>query len=114
MPSLAFLTDPVLRDGLQTRLQRVETRLNKAVKSSYPFVTETSAHLVEAGGKRFRPLMTLLCADFGDADTDQVQKMARRAIGIRVCDVVASAHGPGTDLDEVESGGRDVGDDRQG
>ncbi len=76
MPSLAFLTDPVLRDGLQNRLQRVETRLNEAVKSSYPFVTETSAHLVEAGGKQFRPLMTFLCADFGDADTDAVYDAA--------------------------------------
>jgi heptaprenyl diphosphate synthase len=74
--SLAFLTDPVLRDGLRGRLQRVETRLNEAVKSSYPFVTETSVHLVEAGGKRFRPLMTLLCADFGDADNDEVYDAA--------------------------------------
>ncbi|HNE89714.1 MAG TPA: polyprenyl synthetase family protein, partial [Actinomycetota bacterium] len=73
---MAFLTDPVLRDGLRGRLQRVETRLNEAVKSSYPFVTETSVHLVEAGGKRFRPLMTLLCADFGDADNDEVYDAA--------------------------------------
>lgn len=72
MPQLAFITDPSLRTGLQGGLQRVEARLAEAVKSSYPFVTETSAHLVEAGGKRFRPLMTLLCAGFGDADRDQV------------------------------------------
>ena len=72
MPQLAFITDPSLRAGLQGGLQRVEARLAEAVKSSYPFVTETSAHLVEAGGKRFRPLMTLLCAGFGDADRDQV------------------------------------------
>ena len=72
MPQLAFITDPSLRTGLQGGLQRVEARLAEAVKSSYPFVTETSAHLVEAGGRRFRPLMTLLCAGFGDADRDQV------------------------------------------
>lgn len=72
MPYLAFLTDPRLRDGLQGRLQRVESRLAEAVKSDYPFVSETSAHLVEAGGKRFRPLMTLLCAAFGDGDRDEV------------------------------------------
>ncbi len=68
MPNLAFITDPALRDELQGGLQRVESRLADAVKSSYPFVTETSAHLVEAGGKRFRPLMTLLCAGLGDCD----------------------------------------------
>lgn len=72
MPYLAFITDPDLRSGLTSGLQRVESRLAEAVKSNYPFVTETSAHLVEAGGKRFRPLMTLLCAGFGDADHDDV------------------------------------------
>ncbi len=72
MPHLAFITDPDLRAELQAGLQRVETRLAEAVKSSYPFVTETSAHLVEAGGKRFRPLMALLCAGFGDHERDVV------------------------------------------
>ena len=76
MPNLAFLSDPGLREGLQLRLERVEARLNEAVKSDYPFVTETSAHLVEAGGKRFRPLMTLLCAAFGDPDHEAVYDAA--------------------------------------
>ncbi|MCU0298725.1 MAG: polyprenyl synthetase family protein [Candidatus Nanopelagicales bacterium] len=76
MPNLAFLTDPGLRDGLQSRLQRVESRLTEAVKSDYPFVTQTSAHLVEAGGKRFRPLMTLLCAAFGDPEAEEVYDAA--------------------------------------
>jgi heptaprenyl diphosphate synthase len=40
--------------------------LRSAVKSDYPFVTETSQHLVAAGGKRFRPLVVLLAAQFGD------------------------------------------------
>lgn len=72
MPNLAFLTDPGVREHLQGRLQHVETRLIEAVKSDYPFVTQTSAHLVEAGGKRFRPLMTLLCSSFGDPDREEV------------------------------------------
>ena len=76
MPYLAFLPDPALRDALRDRLQRVETRLAESVKSSYPFVTETSTHLVDAGGKRFRPLMTLLCAGFGDADREAVYDAA--------------------------------------
>ena len=54
----------------------MEARLTGAVKSDYPFVTQTSAHLVEAGGKRFRPLMTLLCAAFGDPDRDAVYDAA--------------------------------------
>ena len=36
------------------------------MKSDFPFVAETSRHLVDAGGKRFRPLLVLLAAQFGD------------------------------------------------
>ena len=31
-----------------------------------PFVTEAARHLVDAGGKRFRPLLVALAAQFGD------------------------------------------------
>jgi heptaprenyl diphosphate synthase len=34
----------------------------RSVRSDYPFVTETSRHLLVAGGKRFRPLIVLLAA----------------------------------------------------
>src|SRR4051794_13076761 len=44
----------------------VEVALHAAVESDFPFVAETSRHLVEAGGKRFRPLLVLLAAQFGD------------------------------------------------
>jgi heptaprenyl diphosphate synthase len=51
-----------IRDGLVL----VEELLKSSTKSDYPFVTETSRHLVDAGGKRFRPLLVLLAAQFGD------------------------------------------------
>jgi heptaprenyl diphosphate synthase len=35
-------------------LTRVEALLHRSVASDYPFVTETSLHLIDAGGKRFR------------------------------------------------------------
>lgn len=47
-------------------MSAVEALLRSSVTSSYPFVTETSRHLVDAGGKRFRPLVVLLAAGFGD------------------------------------------------
>lgn len=57
--------DPALDESLSRSLELVETELRSAVVSDYPFVTETSRHLVDAGGKRFRPLLTLLASHLG-------------------------------------------------
>src|SRR3954452_24489611 len=61
---------PVLDAGLETRLRarmvEVEERLDREVRSEAPFVTEAARHLLHAGGKRFRPLLTLLAAEAGD------------------------------------------------
>jgi heptaprenyl diphosphate synthase len=59
------LLDPGLTEELRVGLDAVEALLRDSLKSEYPFVTETSRHLVDAGGKRFRPLLVLLAAQFG-------------------------------------------------
>jgi heptaprenyl diphosphate synthase len=59
------LLDPGLTEELRVGLDAVEVLLRDSLKSEYPFVTETSRHLVDAGGKRFRPLLVLLAAQFG-------------------------------------------------
>ena len=58
--------DDALAESLRVGLDAVEVALRKAVTSDYPFVTETSSHLVNAGGKRFRPLLALVAAEYGD------------------------------------------------
>jgi heptaprenyl diphosphate synthase len=58
--------DPALEDALLAGMVSVEQLLLESVKSDYPFVTEASRHLMQAGGKRFRPLLVLLAAQFGD------------------------------------------------
>jgi heptaprenyl diphosphate synthase len=65
MPGLVF-APAALESEVRAGLVAVEAMLREAVKSEYPFVTETSRHLVEAGGKRFRPLLVLLAAQFAD------------------------------------------------
>lgn len=59
------MADPVLAEATADGLKRVEDLLHREVHSDYEFVTETSLHLIEAGGKRFRPLFTLLAAQVG-------------------------------------------------
>ncbi|MCW2598757.1 MAG: geranylgeranyl pyrophosphate synthase [Frankiales bacterium] len=65
-------TDPALQASVSEGLERVEARLREVVRSSHPMLTEAAAHLVEAGGKRVRPLLTLLSAQLGDADRHEV------------------------------------------
>ena len=64
--------DPVLEAEIRSGLDCVEVMLRESVKSNYPFVTETSRHLVDAGGKRFRPLLVLLASHFGDPSSAAV------------------------------------------
>jgi heptaprenyl diphosphate synthase len=64
--------DPALEAAIRDGLVSVESMLRASVKSDYPFITETSQHLVAAGGKRFRPLLVLLAAQFGDPNAPGV------------------------------------------
>jgi heptaprenyl diphosphate synthase len=63
------LADPDLAAATAHGLDRVEELLHREVHSEYHFVSETSLHLIDAGGKRFRPLFTLLSAQVGPAAT---------------------------------------------
>ena len=65
-------TDPTLQASVNEGLALVESRLHEVVKSAHPMLTEAAAHLVDAGGKRFRPLLALLAAHLGDGVNDAV------------------------------------------
>ncbi|WP_333755178.1 polyprenyl synthetase family protein [Streptomyces sp. IBSBF 3352] len=58
--------DQALEADVQAGLAAVEEGLLEATKSEVPFITEAAQHLVRAGGKRFRPLLVMLAARFGD------------------------------------------------
>ena len=47
-------------------LTRVEALLRETVASGEPLVHEAATHLLAAGGKRFRPMLVLLCGHLGD------------------------------------------------
>jgi heptaprenyl diphosphate synthase len=48
------------------QLEKVEERLLEASTADDTYLTKISQHLLIAGGKRFRPLLALLAAEFGD------------------------------------------------
>ena len=63
---------PDLADRLAVRLALVEERLRDAVTNVDPLADDASRHLVNAGGKRLRPLLTLLAAELGDGSRREV------------------------------------------
>ena len=55
-----------LEVALSAGMAEVEDLLRSHIEGNYPLVVETSRHLVTAGGKRLRPLLTLITSHFGD------------------------------------------------
>lgn len=58
--------DRALLKNLQTGLEQVEEALERAVAHTDPIAKVTARHLSSAGGKRIRPALVLLAAQFGD------------------------------------------------
>ena len=59
------LTDLIPIPQVWERLDRVEKRLLEASNADDAFLTEIARHGLVAGGKRFRPLLAQLTAEFG-------------------------------------------------
>ena len=68
--------DVRLELSIRADMKRIEDLLRKQIQGDYPLVIETSRHLVEAGGKRLRPLLTLLAAQFGDSKRPEIIEAA--------------------------------------
>lgn len=68
----ALYGDAALEAAVRAIVDRVEATLREAVRSADPVLAETARHLVDAGGKRFRPLLTALVAQLGDGGSDEV------------------------------------------
>lgn len=51
-------------------MEAVERRLLEVTESDDVFLTEIAQHLLRAGGKRYRPLLAQVAAEFGPSDGD--------------------------------------------
>ena len=72
IPSLS----PELEASIAAGLTEIEGVLNSRIEGKYLFANETSRHLVVAGGKRFRPLITILGSMVGSGINEKVIKAA--------------------------------------
>ncbi|MBO0841064.1 MAG: polyprenyl synthetase family protein [Sciscionella sp.] len=66
------LDDSELAASVRAGLVDVERLLRDAVASDVELIATAALHLVNAGGKRIRPLFTLLAAQFGDPHKSDV------------------------------------------
>jgi heptaprenyl diphosphate synthase len=68
--------DAALEAAVRDGLARVEESLAATAHPDDELLTEASRHLIAAGGKRFRALLVLLAAQFGDPDDPRVTQAA--------------------------------------
>ncbi|HET7326722.1 MAG TPA: polyprenyl synthetase family protein [Nocardioidaceae bacterium] len=79
--------------GLEARVragfEAVEKRLVSCAQSDAPFVTEAALHLINAGGKRFRPMLVMVSAEFGDPAAEGV---VSAAVGVELTHLASLYH----------------------
>ncbi|SDI28867.1 heptaprenyl diphosphate synthase component II [Natribacillus halophilus] len=58
---------------LRGDIHRIEKEMEQAVSKAHPVLQEATLQLLQAGGKRIRPVFTLLSAKFGNYDTQALK-----------------------------------------
>ncbi|WP_010530820.1 heptaprenyl diphosphate synthase component II [Lentibacillus jeotgali] len=61
---------------LKKELDIIEHALTEAIQSDHDILRESSTRLLQAGGKRIRPVFVLLCGQLGNFDIDRTKTVA--------------------------------------
>ncbi|MGY0691776.1 heptaprenyl diphosphate synthase component II [Virgibacillus sp. FSP13] len=61
---------------LKKDLDRIEVALNSVIQAEHPVLRKASTQLLEAGGKRIRPVFVLLSGQFGNYDMERMKTVA--------------------------------------
>lgn len=61
---------------LDSDINIIEQSLEETVQAESPLLRNASMHLLQAGGKRIRPVFVLLSAKFGSYDISEIKKVA--------------------------------------
>ena len=90
-----------LRVTLTQGLAAVNALLEKRIDHADPFIAQASGHLAAAGGKRFRPLLTILASELGSGVNDQV---VAAATGVELTHLASLYHDDVMDEADVRRG----------
>jgi heptaprenyl diphosphate synthase len=66
----------LLYSDLKPELEMIEKELEQAVDSNSHLLNDASLHLLQAGGKRIRPVFVLLAGKFGNYNIDIMKQVA--------------------------------------
>lgn len=95
----------LLYADLKSDIEIIETELEKALNSSSHLLNEASLHLLQAGGKRIRPVFVLLSAKFGDY---QIERMKHIAVPLELIHMASLVHDDVIDDSNMRRGRRTV------
>lgn len=84
------IVDETFQASVTERLAVIEERLVTEAVADSPFVTEAATHIINAGGKRFRPLLVILGSAFGN-DVDE-QALTKAALVVELTHVASLYH----------------------
>jgi heptaprenyl diphosphate synthase len=76
-------------DDIQNDLLLVEKELNRHVQAPHEVLTQTSKHLLKAGGKRLRPAFALLAGKFADYS---LQNLLPLAVALEMIHMASLVH----------------------
>jgi geranylgeranyl pyrophosphate synthase len=93
--------DSALAAEVLDDLARVEAWLSQTAHPDHQLLTETSGHLIAAGGKRFRAMLVLLAAQFGQPNDPRV---IQAAVAIELTHLATLFHDDVMDEAEVRRG----------
>ncbi|MGB7449613.1 MAG: polyprenyl synthetase family protein [Ornithinimicrobium sp.] len=100
-PTLLPGAEEHLHQRLFDGLEAVDVRLRAVVDHEDPFIAEAAGHLASAGGKRFRPLLTLLCSEVADGINPRV---VEAATGVELTHLASLYHDDVMDEAELRRG----------
>ncbi|WP_142826456.1 heptaprenyl diphosphate synthase component II [Planococcus soli] len=91
----------LLYSDLRPELEMIEKELEQAVDSESLLLNDASLHLLQAGGKRIRPVFVLLAGKFGDYNIDV---MKRVAVPLELIHMASLVHDDVIDDSEIRRG----------
>jgi heptaprenyl diphosphate synthase len=91
----------LLYSDLRPELEMIEKELERAVDSESLLLNDASLHLLQAGGKRIRPVFVLLAGKFGNYD---IEVMKRVAVPLELIHMASLVHDDVIDDSEIRRG----------